>query len=112
MKIFMLNLPELALRVGRVCHRSGPPRFVGPPFIYLISKYIYVTDKFLFLFFCCLSLIFWQSSLRCHTTVCLMTNIKIDVGRTEGVVHLYLSCCLILFYRRADPNNLHCLILI
>jgi hypothetical protein len=58
---------------GRLCHRSGPP------FIYLISKYIYVTDKFLFLFFCCVSLIFWQLSLRCHATVCLMTNTKIDV---------------------------------
>jgi hypothetical protein len=88
------------------------PRSVGPPFIYLLSKYIYIIDKFLFSFFCCVSFIFCQSSLRCCATVCLMTNTKINVGKTEGVVHLCLSRCLILSYRRAGPNNLHCLILV
>jgi hypothetical protein len=32
---------------SRVCARSGPP------FIQLISKYIYVTEKSLLSFFCC-----------------------------------------------------------
>src|SRR5690349_4079929 len=53
----------LFVRPAPVCDRSGPLRSVGPPFIQLISKYIYITDKSLFSFFCCVSLIFWQSSL-------------------------------------------------
>jgi hypothetical protein len=49
-----------ALRVCRVCDRSGPPRSVGPPFVQIMSKYIYVTDKSLFSFLCCVFLIFWN----------------------------------------------------
>jgi hypothetical protein len=88
------------------------PKVRRAPLIHLVSKYIYITDKSVFSFFCGVSLIFWQSSLRGRATICLMTNTKIDVGRTEGVVHLCLSRCLILAYRRADPNNIHCLILV
>jgi hypothetical protein len=60
-----------ALRVCRVCDRSGPPRLVGPPFVQIMSKYIYVTGKSLFSFLCCDSMIFWQSSLFGRATFCL-----------------------------------------